>query len=172
MIKPIFAIAVLCIALFGLHCSQKSVSNPQHVVELEREILLTLLRDKRPNNVVLDSSVGAWGIEDIDRMKKIFPNLADDTFKSFEKRNRDGLPQELLVLTDGFPVVSLEQVKKGEEYPWYYSISRVGVNDSGDQALVLFEDHCPALCGEGAYYLLIKKNNIWQVADKQITWQT
>ena len=61
MLKVAFAGSALYIAFAGIHCARQPVSslvpNSKNLAASERDVLLALLRDKRPNDVVIKSAV-------------------------------------------------------------------------------------------------------------------
>jgi hypothetical protein len=52
----------------------------------------------------------------------------------------------------------------------YFAFSKVGFNKEKTEALIYTEFWCGNQCGEGAYWLLKRKNNNWFVEQKVGTW--
>jgi hypothetical protein len=52
----------------------------------------------------------------------------------------------------------------------YLSMSRVGFTPRRDRALVYLELDCGPLCGYGAYFILEKHANNWEIKKQQVTW--
>ncbi len=52
----------------------------------------------------------------------------------------------------------------------YVTLSGIGRNLAGDEALVYTEDHCGVLCGEGTFILLRKIDEAWKVERKLTLW--
>lgn len=50
------------------------------------------------------------------------------------------------------------------------SLSNVGFNAAMDQALVAPSKGCGGLCGAGYYVLLAKRDGVWRVQSKSMTW--
>jgi hypothetical protein len=48
--------------------------------------------------------------------------------------------------------------------------SMVGFDDKWRRAFVYMERRCAALCGQGDYYLLVKKSNKWQIHKEAWAW--
>jgi hypothetical protein len=60
-----------------------------------------------------------------------------------------------------------------QQYPTAYAIitlSRVGFNKERNQALIFVAFGCGWLCGEGNYILLTKKDGMWKIEAKSMTW--
>lgn len=52
----------------------------------------------------------------------------------------------------------------------YITLSNVGRNPAGDEALVYTEDHCGVMCGEGTFVYLRKSEEGWRVEKKLTLW--
>ena len=62
-----------------------------------------------------------------------------------------------------------------ERYPeagGYISISRVGFNQMGTQALVYIAYGCGGLCGSGGYMVLAKENGLWKIKGGLAVWDS
>lgn len=52
----------------------------------------------------------------------------------------------------------------------YVTLSNIGRNAPGDEALVYTEDHCGVLCGEGTFVYLRRGEEGWRVEKKLTAW--
>jgi len=57
-----------------------------------------------------------------------------------------------------------------KDYDGFIAISRIGYNDTKDQAVLLLEHHCGASCGTGKFISLIKTLNKWSVESTLTIW--
>tara|TARA_B100001248_G_C27305038_1_gene419020 strand:- start:310 stop:918 length:609 start_codon:yes stop_codon:yes gene_type:complete len=57
-----------------------------------------------------------------------------------------------------------------KDYDGFIAISRIGYNDTKDQAVLLLEHHCGASCGTGKFISLIKTQNKWSVESTLTIW--
>lgn len=57
-----------------------------------------------------------------------------------------------------------------EDYDGFIAVSRIGYNDTKDQAVLLLEHHCGASCGTGKFISLIKTLNKWSVESTLTIW--
>lgn len=60
--------------------------------------------------------------------------------------------------------------RKYPDSPGIISLSNVGFNAAMDQALVAPSNGCGGLCGAGYYVLLSKRDGVWRVQSKSMTW--
>jgi hypothetical protein len=54
--------------------------------------------------------------------------------------------------------------------PGLFKLSRVGFNADKSQALLFVAHSCGLLCGEGSYFVLVKKDGEWKVVKELTTW--
>lgn len=57
-----------------------------------------------------------------------------------------------------------------EDYDGFIAISRIGYNDTKDQAVLLLEHHCGPSCGTGKFINLKKTLNKWAVRSTLTMW--
>lgn len=110
------------------------------------------------------------------------PPASQQTFEDFLRRNKSNrwLARKLDLHTE-YVLLDFEKIKKiasfeplddwkefHKEYPkavGYITLSRVGFDDSRNQALVLTRFVCHPLCVEGVYVLLSKAGGAWKVVN-------
>lgn len=123
--------------------------------------------------------------ESLDYIKSGLPSASKETLNSFVDRNKEHTqlsPDMQLdveyVLLSADEQQSIFTQGDGwktfyEKYPGsggYTSLSRVGFNDTLDQALVYIGNMAGPLMGAGFYYLLEKKNGEWQILEQVMAW--
>ena len=57
-----------------------------------------------------------------------------------------------------------------EDYDGFIAISRIGYNDTRNEAVLLMEHHCGASCGTGKFISLKKSINKWDVQSTLTMW--
>jgi len=145
--------------------------------------------DEKPDLIVFeatdsqkDGTSNMWGFRSNSRQRP-----ADDTVKNFNSRQKsscDLKPQ--LDAAISYRLLSSEEKdkffkKKGpggwgnfyKKYPkssGYWSLSPVGYNAQGTEALVYVGHHCGGLCGTGHLVLLAKENERWVVKNRVMLW--
>lgn len=110
------------------------------------------------------------------------PPASQQTFDDFMRRNKSNrwLTRKLDLHTD-YVLVDFAEIqkiasfnsldnwkefhKKYPEAPGYITLSRVGFDDTRNQALVLTRFVCHPLCVEGVYVLLSKADRAWKVVN-------
>jgi hypothetical protein len=129
--------------------------------------------------------------ESLTYLTESLPSLAKETYEDFDSCNKKST-----ALTDKFNLkvkVNLvgEEIDRifyesrqsnskedgwevfHKKYPTagaIITLSRVGFNKDKSQALVFVAHSCGWLCGEGNYILLEKKDGVWKVEKKSMTW--
>ena len=56
--------------------------------------------------------------------------------------------------------------------PGILKLSRVGFNADKSQALIFVAHSCGWLCGEGNYFVLVKKDGEWKIMKELVTWMS
>jgi len=120
-------------------------------------------------------------------MDQLLP-FSQDTLEDFRQRNKETRHlQRKFTLAVPYQIVDYKKIEKLFEprmledewktfYRWYprsngyITLSRVGFNRGGDEALVNTGWMSGALSGEGHYFLLSKKAGKWQVQRSAATW--
>jgi hypothetical protein len=112
---------------------------------------------------------------------------ADETVANFNSHQVKGCPLKAsLDLKIAYGLISEKEVngyfknrhhdgwgKFYAKYPkaaGYLSLSAVGYNNSGTEALVFLGHYCGWLCGTGHLYLLAKENGQWVVKNRLMQW--
>ena len=112
-------------------------------------------------------------------------NVSPETLDSFQKRNQQPQAIDCTKLVLSVPCASDEISIKDGEHPRDYwdrfyekypgsqgsmSISRVGFNTDGSEALVYVGNYAYDLAGEGFHVLLVRKGDTWVVHRKETAW--
>lgn len=109
-----------------------------------------------------------------------------DTVKDFERANKEqselsaklNLTVKYVLLDRQLPTNTPEAYAERwrsfyEKYPnspGIVSLSRVGFNASGDQAIVYVANTCGGLCGKGYYVLLTESSGSWKIERDLMLW--
>jgi hypothetical protein len=103
----------------------------------------------------------------------------------FDRNKQSEILRERFVTVRKYKLISPEEVKRyfregGGGWDAFYrkypkstgliSLSRVGFNTAGNQAVVYVERDCGLLCGTGTYYSLAKKDGKWAVVQEYERW--
>lgn len=128
-----------------------------------------------------------------DDIKQLLQNkLTDDTIANYESKLKNAtelkrafdidLEYTLLSKTDHDSIFDNRKKFEDQQKDWsefyekypesggYISLSNVGFNKTGDQALVYFVHWCGGLCGTGHYLLLSKCKKDWKVDTLAMIW--
>lgn len=115
------------------------------------------------------------------------PPVSQQTFDDFLQRNKSNrwLTRKFdlnceYVLVDAVEIKTIASFKPMDDwkefhrkYPeaaGYVTLSRVGFNETRDQALMLTSFVCHPLCDEGVYILLAKSDGAWKVVNTARAW--
>ncbi len=125
--------------------------------------------------------------ESMEYVKSGLDGISEETFKNYMARNVQSveLPADMnlgvkyvLLAPDELAEIS-SQPNWGkllaERYPGsngYTVFSRVGFNNSFDQALVYVANVGGPLVGSGSYYLMEKKNGAWAMIEQVNVWMS
>lgn len=167
------AFAISC----GTKIDQTMVADPaiedeRHaVISLdEMEVFERVLQSRRQASqfiVVDETIVGVFGEIENNNLVKIVPALQQDTFDNFIWQKRPPVKPATFPSEDELPIINRSEV--AELYPntrRYPIFSRVGFSYDRRQALVYYLDNCPALCGYGGYFLLVKTSEGWRIQEE------
>lgn len=121
----------------------------------------------------------------IDNIKDGFPDVSKDTIDSYMERNAQPsqLPPDMKIGVDYILLSEAELAEISSQGNWHevlsekypgsdgYTIfSRVGFNQSLDQAVVYVGHVAGPLMGAGYYYLLEKENGEWIIKEQIMVW--
>jgi hypothetical protein len=123
--------------------------------------------------------------ETLKNIKYKMPLLQFETLEDYQSKNKYELEiKDNFICEVKYQFVNKEEIEAvfNKEGGWsefskafpgsigYLSMSKIGFNKIENQALVYTEFWCGGLCGEGAYWLLLKSNNKWVLEQKITTW--
>jgi len=185
-------LSVVLAACTGTPAPAPTPSGAQMDVE-EQSVYAALLQGlySAPSYVIMDSTAtGPIGVEDtastLDRIVQDMRSLDQETADSFRVRNDAAYPvRSDMQLGSGYVLLSqavksqiFGQNRDGwqlfyEQYPdtpGITSLSRVGFNNTLDQAMVYIGTMSHWLAGGGYYVLLKKVDGSWIVDQQVMTW--
>ncbi len=160
---------------------------PQRSRESEEAVIYELLlQDACKNNYhgtpvfIIDKTISATGFN-LENIPWVGPSLDKETLDEYEKINQSELSiipdlsnHQFCELMTSEELDSLTQ----QDPNWYndhmvIQFSRVGFNDSLDQALVYREYNCGGECAGGDLYFLIRQtNNQWFIINTVGGWRS
>lgn len=121
----------------------------------------------------------------LDYIKSGLPSLSDEALDNFVQRNQQsGQLAPDMELDVDYILLSTEELSEitrqsnwdeviTQEYPGSYGytmFSRVGFNNSLDQAIIYVGQMAAPLMGSGFYYLMEKKNGEWVIKEQVMAW--
>ena len=121
----------------------------------------------------------------LDYIRSGLPSLSDEALDNFVQRNQQSGPLAPdMELDVDYILLSTEELSEitrqsnwGEvitqKYPGSYGytmFSRVGFNNSLDQAIIYVGQMAAPLMGSGFYYLMEKKNGEWVIKEQVMAW--
>ena len=159
----------------------------------EAAVYAAMLKDmfSAPMVVIMDTtSTDPGGVDNtaatVESVMKNLPGIDKSTAESFKTRNDKSYPLSadmklgvqyvLLTQTEMNRFFSQNQdgwqafYKNYPDAPGITSLSRVGFNETYDQALVYEGTQSHYLAGAGYYFLMVKINGAWTVSMKSMTW--
>jgi hypothetical protein len=122
--------------------------------------------------------------QSIDYIKSGLPSASKDTLNNYLERNRQSsqLSPDMQIGVD-YILLSKDELSTIMNQPngWdtfykkyshggYTQFSRVGFNKTLDQAVVYVGDMAGPLMGSGFYYLMEKKNGLWDIKEQVMAW--
>ena len=183
----------MCLALVFLSCSfftPKSTTKPSAAdVEKEEQAVYSFFVPEQGTALILrDTSTNISGDnpqQTIDSIKSNWKGVSEETLDSYLERNKQ--PSQLspdMDLGTEYILLSTEELAKVTSQPnWhealkdkypnsngYIMFSRVGFNNTLDQALIYVGNIAGPLAGAGYYYLMQKKNGEWTIKDQMMVW--
>jgi len=155
----------------------------------EETAVYTVLLQRSGSLWVIQQEAQATGYGDPDSgwlgyINKEMPNVEKTSVASFQDRNNadsvldgsfDASMNVALLTRQGFDEIFQEGGWDGfyQRYPnanGFTTLSRVGFNEDLSQALVYMGTMSGPLAGVGYYYLLEKKDGIWQITNQVMAW--
>ena len=121
----------------------------------------------------------------LDYIRSGLPSLSDEALDNFVQRNQQSGPLAPdMELDVGYILLSTEELSEithqsnwGEiitqKYPGSYGytmFSRVGFNNTLDQAVIYVGSMAAPLMGSGFYYLMEKENGDWVIKEQVMAW--
>ena len=121
----------------------------------------------------------------LDYIRSGLPNLSDEALDNFVQRNQQsgplapdmGLDVDYILLSTEELSEITRQSNWGEvitqKYPGSYGytmFSRVGFNNTLDQAVIYVGSMAAPLMGSGFYYLMEKENGDWVIKEQVMAW--
>ena len=158
--------------------------------------LTQLFQDEHPKLLVIRNRTLCYDNPDylktttadqrVQEMKRDFPAVDESTLRDFDAKQLTPseiiagftLPVKYVVMKDNYFVGTTDQnperrfrefARRFPDARGIVSLSRVGFNDTRDQALVRVEFACP-LCGFGDRVFLKKQSGKWVVVDTFVGW--
>ena len=186
----------LCLMLFVsfFACAPFASAPTPSDIEVEKEeqaVFSVFVKESKNSALILQNTSTSTVEEDpkvlLDRIKGGLPGISNVTIENFLQRNAQpsqvspnmqlGVEYSLLTETELMEIASQQNwhVILQERYPGvdgYYIFSRVGFNNSLDQAVVYVGKVGGPLMGSGSYYLLAKQNGIWTIIEDTGVWES
>lgn len=184
----------LCLVLFisFFACSTFSPVPTPSAEDIEKEeqaVYAVFVNEEKDLALILENTSTSTVEEDpqllLDNIKGGLPNISNDTIDNYLERNIQpsqlspdmqlGIQYSLLTQTELAEISSQSNWGEilQERYPGvqgYYIFSRVGFNNSLDQAVVYVGRVAGPLMGSGSYYLLEKQNGVWTITEETMVW--
>ena len=155
--------------------------------DTQSKVKRVVIRDRTTTDYAWSEKGENWS-----QVKIRLPKLADDTITNYEANLKTstelkpafsfGLTYSIFSKKDYDTVFDAQGdfdrtsknwesfYKKFPESGGHISFSNIGLNKSGNQALVYFVHWCGSLCGTGHYVLLMKNDNKWLVDSIGLMW--
>ncbi len=135
----------------------------------EHTVYSAVVRSRPPYPIVINTTIDTFGEVSSGELPELISGIRSDTIADWIARNQEPvvLPQNLS-FEKGYEVIPQSEL---EPLARYYFFTRVGFSKDGQQAFLRFYFACP-LCGEGAFYLLEKKEGVWEIVHESEKWKT
>jgi hypothetical protein len=186
----------LCLVLFVsfFACLPLSPVPTPGTAEIEKEeqaVYAVFVRESKTSALILQMTSTSTVEEDpkllLDNIKSGLPGISNRTIDSYLERNAQpsqisptmqlGVPYSILTEAELLEIGSqpnwheiLQERYPGIDEEGYYIFSRVGFNNSLDQAVVYVGRVGGPLMGSGSYYLLEKQNGQWNIMEEVGVW--
>jgi hypothetical protein len=184
------------LALFSLAnliaCSFASPAPTPNAAEIEKEeqaVYSFFVSENRGLVLILqDTSVGVSDNDPqhaVDFIKSGFKDVSAETAACFKERNQQTtqLAPDMQLSVE-YALLSADELKQITSQPnWsdvlngkypdsngYTIFSRVGFNDTLDQAVIYVGSISGSMMGEGFYYLMKKQNGEWKIKEQMMVW--
>lgn len=164
----------------------------QAELEKEEQAIYASFLHGNPETIVIQEDTSTGWIpsseselkQRMDYIASGLPNASNETLDNFFQRNRQstqlspemqlGIPY-ILVSADAFSAVmdrpnGWDAFYKKYSPSGYMQFSRVGFNDTVDQAIVYFASIPGPMMGSGNYYLFEKKDGQWSIREQVLAW--
>lgn len=124
--------------------------------------------DDKPVYIAKQTGAG-MASGDFARFKKEFPALTEETYRSFEDRNKTDLNVDCAGVKPAGreAIVSDDQLQPGVSK---WAFSRAGTDVGMSQALFYAGYYCGPLCGGGSVYFFERKNGKWTISGQAMVW--
>lgn len=181
-------IAVLVLPFFACSFFRPSPTPDAADIEKEEQDVYSFFVNGNPALILQETATGMSGDDPQQTLKYIksgLPGLKTDTANSFMERNRQ--PSQLsndMHLGVDYVLLSTEELSQitsqpnwhevlNEKYPGsegYTIFSRVGFNNTFDQAVIYVGNVQGPLMGSGSYYLMQKQGGEWRIKEQVMVW--
>lgn len=166
-----------------------SEDSPRPEYAVYAALLKEIAIDKETTQIVIEENTEIKDLMGIDTkalLKELSP-LRQEAISDFESKNKQPcrLTNEfnlkvkvILISKREIEEISENRIRDGwevfhQKYPTagaILTLSRVGFNEDGTQALIYVAYACGGLCGQGQYILLTKREAGWKVEKRLGTW--
>ncbi len=185
-------IAVVLLTINFLACATLSPVATPAAVDIEREeqaVYSFFLNEGDGPALILQETSTTISTDDprqtLDYIKEGLPSLSDQTLDNFVERNAQpgqlsptmNIGVDYVLLTSDELSEITSQPNWGEvlteKYPGSYGytiFSRVGFNNTLDQAVIYVGSMAGPLVGSGSYFLMEKKNGEWLMLEQIMAW--
>jgi hypothetical protein len=185
----------ICLALFISLFACSSLSSPSAPVpsaaamEQEEQAIYAFFLPQDGLALILEGTSSGLSTdtpqESADYIKSSLTDISRQTLDSFVERNQDSHPiSQNMDLGIEYKILTYEELKKissqsnwgeklSEAYPGshgYLIFSRVGFNNTLDQAVIYVGSVGGPLMGSGSYFLMEKQNGEWIMKDEVMSW--
>jgi hypothetical protein len=181
-------IAVLVLPVFACSLFTSSPAPDAADIEKEEQAVYSFFVNGNPTLILQETATDMSSDDPKQILKYIKSNLSGlkrDTANSFIERNQQ--PSQLssdMQLGVDYVLLSTEELSKitsqpnwhevlNEKYPGsqgYTIFSRVGFNNTLDQAVIYVGNVRGPLMGSGSYYLMQKQDGEWRIKEQVMVW--
>ncbi len=192
-IKLLKKAPIVFFALTFLACSLLTPAAPMpNAAEIEKEeqaVYATFFKQSTGTVVILQNTSINMSNDNpqqtMDYIKSGLKGISNETINSYLARNRQpGQLSPNMHLGVDYVLLSEEELAKissqsnwgdvlNEKYPnshGYSMFSRVGFNNSLDQAVICMGQVAGPMMGSGYYYLMVKQNGQWIMKEQVMVW--